>query len=407
MPRVRSKALKITLNLIALLGCCIWIQIGLNRLDWAHYQESAGLKKINYRKLVSNLDMQLTSGETTLGFRGQIAVLDFKKGRSFKKQYGVWHQEPDNFDKSFVLGSISKPLTAILLFQLIEQGQLKLSDNYCQQMGVVCSDAAKTISVQQLLNHTSGLPRSAIHPILGTVGTLVDFFVTEDPKPVNLSQLAHFSPATLTKTFSYSNLGFQYLSYLLEQKAGLPFWHIVRSNLSKRYGLPATRILDHSRSHRQQGLFSYYNIGLTNKLSVVIPSYFLPLPWRPSYGAGDIVASINDLSKLSNLIITRRLFTIDAMHEAFLPNRAPEYSNGWLRNKDAFGNPYYFHNGRYFSYSSLWYIFPKSQIAIIILSNIGVQRKELKRFIVSISDLIEGRSFQTPIETRTFLSLRL
>ena len=63
-----------------------------------------------------------------------------------------------NADSMFLLGSISKPLTAAAVMVLVDRGELKLSDLAMKYLPEFNEGARKDITLEQLLTHTSGLP---------------------------------------------------------------------------------------------------------------------------------------------------------------------------------------------------------------------------------------------------------
>ena len=68
--------------------------------------------------------------------------------------------DPTGPDDRFRIASISKPITAITLLQLVEQGVVGLDDEVGQlvadHLGVVPSSGAARLTIRTLLNHTSG-----------------------------------------------------------------------------------------------------------------------------------------------------------------------------------------------------------------------------------------------------------
>ena len=69
----------------------------------------------------------------------------------FSNCYG----ECNDCDTPFVLGSVSKSFTAVCVMQLVEQGEMDLSERISAYLPNA-TDGDK-ITVSQLLNHTSGL----------------------------------------------------------------------------------------------------------------------------------------------------------------------------------------------------------------------------------------------------------
>ena len=61
-------------------------------------------------------------------------------------------------DSMFLLGSITKPFTAVAIMILVDRGELKLSDPAVKFLPKFNDGARKDITIEQLLTHTSGLP---------------------------------------------------------------------------------------------------------------------------------------------------------------------------------------------------------------------------------------------------------
>jgi len=61
-------------------------------------------------------------------------------------------------DSMFLLGSITKPFTAVAIMILVDRGELKLSDHAVKYLPEFNDGTRKEITIEQLLTHTSGLP---------------------------------------------------------------------------------------------------------------------------------------------------------------------------------------------------------------------------------------------------------
>ncbi|MBK8039540.1 MAG: beta-lactamase family protein [Verrucomicrobiaceae bacterium] len=82
------------------------------------------------------------------------AVLHVQKGTEVvQKAFGK--ATPDSM---FLLGSITKPLTAAAVIVLVDRGEVKLSDAAVKVLPEFNEGARKDITIEQLLTHTSGLP---------------------------------------------------------------------------------------------------------------------------------------------------------------------------------------------------------------------------------------------------------
>ncbi len=61
-------------------------------------------------------------------------------------------------DSMFLLGSITKPLTAMAVMVLVDRGEIRLSDPAAKYLPEFSEGARKDITLEHLLTHTSGLP---------------------------------------------------------------------------------------------------------------------------------------------------------------------------------------------------------------------------------------------------------
>ncbi len=84
----------------------------------------------------------------------QAATLHVQRGdRIHQKAFGQ-----AKTDSMFLLGSITKPLTATAAMLLVERGELKLDDPAVKYLPEFSQGARREITLRHLLTHTSGLP---------------------------------------------------------------------------------------------------------------------------------------------------------------------------------------------------------------------------------------------------------
>lgn len=84
----------------------------------------------------------------------QAAALQVRRGeRVDQKAFGRAQQ-----DSLFLLGSITKPLTATAAMLLVDRGELKLEDRVVKYLPEFAEGMRREVTLRHLLNHTSGLP---------------------------------------------------------------------------------------------------------------------------------------------------------------------------------------------------------------------------------------------------------
>jgi N-acyl-D-amino-acid deacylase len=219
-------------------------------------------------------------------------------------------------DSLFRIASISKPITAVAVMKLIEQGRLSLDDRALDLLkleptardnGHIERRLAR-ITVRQLLQHTGGWDRDkSFDPmfrpveIAKAVGT---------PAPADaaaviqymLGQPLDFDPGT---RYAYSNFGYCLLGRIIERMTGRPYDKFVKEEVLAPIGITQMRIgatLD-GRQAKDEVRYYMSNGGTT---ASVFPSRVGQVAWP--YGGfhleamdahGGWIASAVDLARFA------------------------------------------------------------------------------------------------------------
>jgi CubicO group peptidase (beta-lactamase class C family) len=161
-------------------------------------------------------------------FSGSVLVA--RDGRIvFRKSYGMANYElavPNSDQTRFHIASVSKTFTAAAIVLLEKQGRLKLSDRLSKYIPNFLN--GEKITIEQMLTHSSGLPDYYSLPEYPAkknqpVG-LADLIAWVQTKPLD------FLPGTETR---YSNTGYAFLAYIIEQVSGKPYEQFVSDELFK------------------------------------------------------------------------------------------------------------------------------------------------------------------------------
>jgi D-alanyl-D-alanine carboxypeptidase len=117
------------------------------------------LSVFGQKKLNSSLDSVLSSKQSD-PFSGVVLISEKGKQQYFKTfGFADLNQTVKvKANDKFVIGSISKQITAVLILQLYEKGKIKLTDPISKYLAIVPS-SWDTITIDQLLSHTSGIVR--------------------------------------------------------------------------------------------------------------------------------------------------------------------------------------------------------------------------------------------------------
>lgn len=271
-------------------------------------------------------------------------------------------QLPDAAHTIFEIGSITKTFNSLVLAREVESGRMKLNDPinlYLPDSIPALGFQGKSITLQDLANHTSGFPRLPANIFNGKVNP-------KDPYKHYLldslySFLVHYRPAVVPGTvFSYSNYGAGVLGTILERKLNSSFEQLILDRICKPLGMNYTSVTLNETAQRNfaQG---YNETGEATA------------PWDLASlkGSGAIRSTLNDMVKYARA----QLATKGPLYKAVLLSHQPTFSSaaqcmglGWRINRDG-QNTYLHHSGGTGGFRSFIGFDPERQVAIIILSN--------------------------------------
>jgi D-alanyl-D-alanine carboxypeptidase len=212
-------------------------------------------------------------------FTGNIQV---SKGNKilYSKQFIA---NEDNKNWASTIGSVSKMFTAVMIFQLAEEGKIDLNSTINTYFPQIPN--SEIITIKQLLRHESGI---------ADVTQFSDFmqrrtyaFTKEEMLNYISSEKPAFKPG---KSVDYSNSNYILLSYIIENATGMDYATAVKLRITEKLVLKntwmPTTLLDTARR----------NLSFT----------FDGIKWQPmldethfkvASGAGSMVSSPADLTK--------------------------------------------------------------------------------------------------------------
>ena len=145
------------------------------------------------------------------------------------------NQVPAHAATVYRIGSISKPIAATAVMQLVEQGLVQLDDPIQRYVPTFPEKDAGPILVRHILTHTSGIRHYRDGEMLhaqrhDTLESAIGIF-RDDP--------LRFSPGT---RFSYSSYAFNLLQGVVEQASGKSFEDYLRERIWLPAGMRSTRL---------------------------------------------------------------------------------------------------------------------------------------------------------------------
>ena len=128
---------------------------------------------------------------------------------------------PHTGDTRFLAFSVLKPMTAVLVFQQIDSGRLKLTDTLESLFPTLAGKPAGRVTLRALLTHTSGLPE--------VISEHLDRRIT----PRDL-ETAAVKPGG---AFEYSNTGYVTLGLVLEAATGCTYGQLLQERILQPAGM--------------------------------------------------------------------------------------------------------------------------------------------------------------------------
>lgn len=144
-------------------------------------------------------------GAVAAASRGGVIVLQEASGHYTYECDAPAVREDTRYD----LASVTKVFTSVAILTLVDQREINLADPVQKYLPVLTGDLG-TITIQQLLTHTSGLPSvPELH---------VQYPSRKDLEEALFSVPLEHRPG---KAVLYTSLGYQYLGYIIEMVSGL------------------------------------------------------------------------------------------------------------------------------------------------------------------------------------------
>ncbi len=135
-------------------------------------------------------------------------------------------------DSIFQIGSITKVMTASLVMQLVDEGKVDLDKpvkQYIRDFTIADKEATKSITVRQLLNHTSGMSGDIFPDDNRQTGNPIARFVDR----CNLLPLVH----PVGERYSYSNSAFAIAGRLVEVVTGATWFDAIEERIFQPLGM--------------------------------------------------------------------------------------------------------------------------------------------------------------------------
>ncbi|MFN8356481.1 MAG: serine hydrolase [Spirosomataceae bacterium] len=297
-------------------------------------------------------------------FDGAVLVADHGKV-IYKEAFGLANREwniPNTTDTKFMIGSISKPLTATLLLILVQKGLIKLDNKLEDYLPAFKNKPAAKVTIRQLLSHTSGMPNyDVIKDFFPRISR--QSFTREEYINVYKDSTLAFEPGT---RYMYSSWGYFTLGYIIEKVTGKSYEQVMKEEIFAPLGMANsgsylhTKIIPKRASGYDYGLGNYYSADFRDQSNTM--------------GTGDIFTTVEDLFKFHIALTNNTLLNKTLTDEMFTPGRRPaRYGYGWFNQNfkytatDSVKANY--HLGSTEGFISFFLRMPETNSMVVILCN--------------------------------------
>jgi CubicO group peptidase (beta-lactamase class C family) len=274
---------------------------------------------------------------------------------------------PLQLNDQFIIGSVSKQITATIILMAYDRGELDLHTPIHKYLPHLKQSWADTITVHQLLTHTHGI------------------------KEHGVDQPLAFRPGTQCQ---YSNTGYQLLGEIAAGVAGKTFTDL-SSELFRRCGM--TRSF-HPELKKHKHLVKSYSENSGGSIELASGGESLPAWIIP---AGGFISTAEDLVKWNNQLHNGKL-----LKPATYKLMTTAHENA-VRMHPIFGKILYGyglavgeaepiklgHSGQLIGFCSINFYYPTTRTSIIVLNNVQLIPGDIKKsfdYHVKIMDAVEN-----------------
>lgn len=288
-------------------------------------------------------DAQVFMGSVLVAQHGKVLV---------SKSYGFADLEwniPNSPTTRFNIASMTKQFTAAAILLLEERGKLRTDDLLTKYFPDAPAPWAK-ITIYNLLTHTSGISDDAAKYTPATFDT-ADSLIFRD-KPLN------FQPG---EKWSYVNMGYLILGYLIEKVSGQTYADFLHDNIFQPLGMQDSgldsnvTVIPRRAIGYWPGVFGIENAERFN--------------FANGFSAGSLYSSTEDLLRWEEGLFGGKVLTPASLRKMTTPFRNDYACGLYVRRVN--GHLMVEHGGNNIGYNADMVYYPEEGLAIIALANLN------------------------------------
>ncbi|MDO3642802.1 serine hydrolase [Mucilaginibacter sp. L3T2-6] len=258
-------------------------------------------------------------------------------------------KKPIDAATKFRIGSVTKMFTAAMVFQLAEEGKLKLTDTLNKFFPQV--PGAGKITIENILAHRAG-----IHDIVQDRN-----FRPSRTQPITKDEMLGIIAKTTPdfepdEKYAYSNTGYIILGCIIEKVTGKSYEEVLKKKITTKIGLKDTYSNNNIDVNKNESLS--YKSGRDWELQPETHTSIL-------FGSGSLTSTPSDLAKFIQALFDRKLISKESL------SRMMQLKSGM----DTFtynGKTLYGHTGGVDGFGSWLVYLPEEKLAVCYATNAKV-----------------------------------
>jgi CubicO group peptidase (beta-lactamase class C family) len=309
------------------------------------------------------------------------AVLVVRNGNPvFRRGYGVTDLRtlhPIDAKTNFRLASFTKQFTAACIMLLVHDGKLHY-DDHLTDIFPEFPAYGKSITVRNLLNHTSGLPdyedllmKQFPNTPEEKVPQILDAGVL---KLLEQQISGKFAPGS---KWEYSNSGYAVLAMIVEKISGKTFGQFLQQRIFAPLKMKNTLAYEKGKNEVPHRAYGHSKAGQNEKDGWHETDQS---PTSAVLGDGGIYSSLDDLAKWDRALLDHTLLSEAEMRPALTPVQPPDgpprfadgpalsYGFGWFLDPYQ-GHKRMSHDGDTIGFRTTIQRFPDDNLTIVVLAN--------------------------------------
>ena len=313
------------------------------------------------------VDSYISTKMKELGIPGAALVIVQDNQIVHLKGFGVADadERPVTPQTPFFTGSTGKSITALAIMQLVEAGKIKLDapvQTYLPWFRVADVKASEVITVRQLLNMTSGIPKSIGQEQLA-ITDLSDSAIENNVRA--LAEIELIAPPG--EQFEYSNANYVTLGMIIQSVTGQSYETYIQEHIFQPLDMQNSFA---SKTEAQQAGLA---VGYQKWFGIPVASPNLPFS-RGSLPAGQLILSAEDFGHYLIVQLNNgsyqgvSLLSPSGMDEMHQPPVNASYGMGWevqhFQNIQVLA-----HDGAVPGYTTVMFLVPEKNMAIAMVMN--------------------------------------